>query len=320
MMFLRLTLALVASIAAAASLLAQRADRYTAPRTAFGHPDVQGVWTTGFLTMLERPPGVGTLVASPEQAKVLAAAIRSRLPAVIDPHVQIDDLNELARVKGEYRTSVVVKPTDGRMPLTQAGVDLAAWVETRNTKMFDHPEQRPLQERCMESPGHPPIRAVAPVILLHQIFQTPDLVVIVSEGPLGVRMIHLGGEPPADVLRSVEGYSTGRWDDDTLVAHTTHFRADDPARDVIGRPLLISRDTSITERFTRVSPTELLYQFTVADDSLYPEPWSGEFSLTRHDGRIYEYACHEGNYSMPTVLRGGQAEAARQAGAERERR
>jgi hypothetical protein len=268
--------------------------------------------------MLERPPGVENLVASPEQAQALVKAIRAHLPAVIDPHVQLDDIQRLAMVKGEYRTSVIVHPRDGRMPFTQAGAELAAWVDARNEKFFDQPEDRPLTERCMEGIGHPPIRAL-PVLLAHQILQTPDVVALVSEGPVALRLIHLRGEPPADSLRSIEGYSAGRWEGDTLVVHTSHLRAADPARDVIGRALLLGRQSRITERFTRVSETELFYQFTVTDDELYTEPWTGEFSLTRNDGRIYEYACHEGNYSMPNALRGGQAESVRLAGTSRDR-
>jgi len=126
-------------------------------------------------------------------------------------------------------------------------------------------------------------------------------------------MIHLGGEPPPDSVRSIEGYSVGHWDRDTLVVQTTHLRAADPARNVIGRPLLLSRQSTITERFTRVAEGELFYRFTVEDAQLYSQPWTGEFSMTKQDGPIYEYACHEGNYSLANILRGGQAEAARRA-------
>ena len=90
------------------------------------------------------------------------------------------------------------------------------------------------------------------------------------------------------------------------MVETTHLRAEDPARNVNGRPLLISHETKITERFTRVSQTELFYQFTVADDKLYLEPWTGEFSMTKYNGPIYEYACHEGNYDMQNVLHVGR--------------
>ena len=100
----------------------------------------------------------------------------------------------------------------------------------------------------------------------------------------------------------------GRWDGDTLVVETTNMRADDPARNVAGRPLLLSRHSKVTERFTRVSPSELFYRFTVEDETLYTRPWSGEFSLTRFDQPIYEYACHENNYSLTNILRGGRAQ------------
>jgi hypothetical protein len=109
------------------------------------------------------------------------------------------------------------------------------------------------------------------------------------------------------VVRSISGYSVGRWEKDTLVVDTTNLRADDPARNVAGRPLLLSRRSKVTERFTRVSPTELFYRFTVEDDELYTQPWSGEFSMALFDQPIYEYACHENNYSLTNILRGGRA-------------
>ena len=281
-------------------------DRYTVPRTEHGHPDFQGVWTTAFLTMLERPPGVPNLVATPEEARKLAAAIRAKAPAVVDPDFQLQDIQELAMVKGQYRTSIIVDPADGQMPFTQAGLDLAARVEARNETFDDH-EQRPLAERCLENLGYAPMRSV-PVLLPRQIVQTRDHVIISSEDSAGVRLIHLGGEPVPYALRSVGGYSVGRWENDTLVVETTHLRADDPARSGTGRPLLFSPRTRIVERFTRVSPSELFYRFTVEEDELYTKPWTGEFSMTRHDGPIYEYACHEGNYSLPNILRGGRAQ------------
>lgn len=94
---------------------------------------------------------------------------------------------------------------------------------------------------------------------------------------------------------------------------TTHIRTDDPARTVVGRPILLGPRTTVTERFTRVSPAELFYQYTIDDDELYTRPWRGEFSMTRSDGPIYEYGCHEANYSLPNSLSAGQAEAARKA-------
>ncbi len=286
--------------------------RYVVARTEHGHPDLQGVWTTAFLTMLERPPGVANLVATPEQAEGLVEAIRANAPAVVDPDFHLHNIRQLAMVKGQYRTSVIVDPEDGRLPFTKAGLDLAAWVEARDNHKFDNHEQRPLAERCLENLGYAPMRSV-PVLLPRQIVQTRDHIVISSEDSAGVRIIHLGGQVPPDELRTIGGYSVGHWENDTLVVETTHLRADDPARSVVGRSLVLTRRSKITERFTRVSPTELFYRFTVEDGELYTRPWSGEFSMTRHDGPTYEYACHEGNYSLPNILRGGQAEAARTA-------
>src|SRR5688572_7614158 len=130
-MNLRLALAFLTSVALSTSALAQQVQGYAVPRTEHGHPDFQGVWATQFLTMLERPAGVEHVVASRAQAQALAAKIRAALPAVIDPDVQIHDIKQLAMVKGEYRTSMIVEPKDGRMPFTQAGIDLAAQVRVR---------------------------------------------------------------------------------------------------------------------------------------------------------------------------------------------
>jgi len=313
-MVLRLaTITLLASVAVVPVALAQQGQDYIAPRTEHGHPDFQGTWATEFITRLERPPGVENLVATEEQVRNLGTMMLSKVPALNDPNVQFAS-KQLAKVKGEYRTSVIVEPKDGRLPFTKAGADLAARIGLRGSQGFDDPEQRPLAERCLESLGYAPIRT-APVLEPYQIVQTRDYVVVYNEGPGGARLIHLGGQPPPESLRSAEGYASGHWEADTLVVQTTHLLAEDPAREVIGpvRPLVLSRHTKITERFTRVSETELFYRYVVEDGELYTQPWAGEFSLTRYNGRIFEYACHEGNYSLTNALLGGRAADARAA-------
>ena len=162
-------------------------------------------------------------------------------------------------------------------------------------------------ERCLEGFVYAPFRP-APLLLPLRIVQTRDAIVIAAEDVAGLRTIHVGGAPPPEMMRSIEGYSSGHWEGATLVVLTTHFRADDPGRFTPGRPLLLSSKTKVTERFTRLSEVELLYQYTVEDPDLYTRPWTGEFSMTRYDGPVYEFACHEGNeYSMTDVLRGGRA-------------
>ena len=311
-MKLRFSLPLLLSSLFSMSCGAQQVAPYSVPRTEHGHPDIQGIWVTEFATTLEALPGVENLLASPEQAAELAAMARSWLPDVHDPDFDLYDANRLAMVKGEYRTSIIVSPQARIMPYTEAAMELAMAVQLRNAQMFDHPEQRPLSERCLESMGYPPIRT-APVLQLHQIVQTAEHIVLHTEDAAGLRIIRLTSAQPSEAMRAVEGYSIGRWEDDTLVVDSTHFRDDDPARLVIARPLLYGEDTKITERFTRISETELFYQFTVEDDTYYTEPWSGEFSFTWHEGPIYEYACHEGNYSMSGILRGGQFESIQRA-------
>jgi hypothetical protein len=271
------------------------------------------VWATEFFTMLERPPFVEDLAVSPEEAREIVATMAAALPHNIDPDFEAHGVSELVSVRGELRTSIIVDPEDGRLPYSEAGLEQAKAVTARFDGAFDDPEARPRPERCLENFGFAPIRAL-PLFLPRRIFQTADHVVVWSEDASGLRTIHLHGEPPPDEIRSIEGYSRGRWDGDTLVVETTHLRRDLEARDGgIGRPLLIGPDTRIEERFTRVSDTELVYRYTVDDPLLYTQPWTGELSMKRHDGPVYEYACHEGNYSMPNVLRGGQAEADREA-------
>ena len=301
-------LTLCACTAGLALVVAQAAAPYTALRTEYGQPNFQGVWATEFVTPLERPAGISTLVANPEQAQALVATIRSQTPSVIDPDFQLQDIQQLAKVKGEYRTSLIVEPSDGRMPFTRHGLELAGAIARRNAQQFDDFTQRPLNERCLESLGYAPMRTL-PVFVARHIIQTRDVVAILSEDAVGLRMIHLAGDPPPDAVRSIEGYSKGHWEGDTLVAKTTHLRADDPARRVQGRPLLFSGNSVITERFTRVSDRELFYQFTVDDEEIYTRPWSGEFSMIKQDHRIYEFACHEGNYSLMYSLSGGREAA-----------
>ncbi|MEQ8955304.1 MAG: hypothetical protein RL120_14330, partial [Gammaproteobacteria bacterium] len=233
-----------------------------------------------------------------------AQAIYEGAPDNIDPDIDNFGAPVLTRVKGEYRTSVIVYPEDGRMPFNARGLDAASHEYFRGETGMDHPEQRPGVERCIESWGAPPIRAFF-YQLFHAIVQTPEQVAIISEDGSLTRVIHLNGKQKPEVMRTLDGHSVGHWEGDTLVVSTTHFRHDMPERANLDRPVLISGDATVTERFTRVAEDELNYQYTVDDPTYYTEPWRGEFSLTLDPGgHIYEYSCHEGNYSMVGALRG----------------
>lgn len=275
-----------------------------APATA--QADLSGLWAARFVTPFERPPfAKGQAVAEADAADYVAQ-LRAMAPVVVDPDITAFDLSNLFRIRGELRTSIVIEPADGRMPLKPAAFQAMG----KPGGAYDNPEERPLQERCLGGFAAPPMRPL-PSVIPFRILQTRDHVVLNLEDVAGLRIVNLSGEPPPSAMRSVEGWSKGRWEGTALVVETSHFRSDLPVRELYGRPVVIGPDTRIMERFTRVSADELLYEFTVTDPHYYTQPWRGEFVLNRLEAADYEYACHEANYSLPNVLLGGRAEAAR---------
>ena len=209
-------------------------------------------------------------------------------------------------MRGEYRSSLLVQPADGQMPYTQKGLKLVERADWMDSLADDNPEERTTFDRCLAGLGQPPIRQI-PAMVPNTFLQTPREIVILTEDVASLRVIHLDGTPPPPAaLTSYEGFSSGHWEGDTLVVETTHIRADDPIRGGFGRPVLVEPDSKLTERFTRVSPTELNYQYTVEDPDLYTAPWLAEYSFRLQDTTFYEYACHEGNYSMTNILLAGR--------------
>ncbi|PCJ27101.1 MAG: hypothetical protein COA96_04080 [SAR86 cluster bacterium] len=290
-------------------VLAQTADTYVVPRTIHDQPDFQGVWSTRFNTMLERPEGL-PLILSAEQAAGFAQAVALGGDDNTDPDIDILGPPVLAVVNGEYRSSVIVYPENGVLPYNELGTQMSSHIYFEGVG-YDGPEQRPGVERCTEAWGSPPMRAFM-YQLFHGFVQTADTVAIISEEAVMLRVIHMDGHMRPDAIRSLEGHSVGHWEGDTLVVETTHYSDVNPERATIGRPMLISSEARVTERFTRTSETELNYQFTVNDPKYYTESWRGEFSFIRENsGHIYEYTCHEGNYSMVGALRGARVQEAR---------
>jgi hypothetical protein len=310
MMDLRLALTVLIASLAAPHSYSQQLESYSVPRTEHGHPDFQGVWMLKFLTPLERPDGVQNLIITPEQARELAMGSQFQLAEVTDPDDYINGANSLGLVQGEYRSSIIVKPEDGKIPFSETGLALAEQIGTSWGQLFDHVAQRPPAERCIGGVGSAPIRPF-PFGLPSQIVQNHDHVLIYTEDATGVRIINLYDSNRPQALRSITGSSIGKWQGGTLNVQTTHFSVDHPGRENVGRVVLIGNNTRVMESFTRVSESELLYQYTVEDSSFYTEPWSGEFSFLWLDASAYEWSCHEGNYSLPGILRGGQIEAAR---------
>jgi hypothetical protein len=286
---------------------------YQPPRLADGHPDFGGVWTTAFITRVERPEGVAYLEATPAQERELVAAEFSGRADLDDPDTAFLGIRALAKVRGALRTSLVVEPEDGRIPYSERALAMAQRADQLFVGGYDNPEERDNSERCLSGAGQPPIRVI-PVMFPFQIVQSPGGTLIATEDPGQARVVHFTGSPPNDGFNARDGWSEGSWQGDTLVVVTTHHSANDPYRSTFGRPIIVGPGSRIVERFTRLSDTELLYQYTVEDSLLYTRPWLAEFSMALNDAEaVLEYACHEGNYTMVNVLKAGR-EAERRAG------
>jgi len=304
---------------AAALLLAGAAQAagYHAPKNAYGQPDLGGTWNSDYSMPLEATPGV-PLVLNEADAKAfarkLADAVHGYAAFKIDGEVQ--DLAEhnaatsLGVVKGERRTRQVVAPADGRIPMAPRARAQMRVIENLILNSedppipSDGPEQRRNWERCLVGQGQPPI-LITNDINPRLIVQTRDAVVILTEYGPDLRIIPLTDTHGPKTFDGTLGDSIARWDGDTLVIETVRM----PAADTI-RPLptlLVPPSAVVEERYTRVSDKELLYQYTVKDPAIYTGPWLAEYSLYRQTKPLYEFACHEGNYSLPNILSGARA-------------
>jgi hypothetical protein len=305
----RLLLATAAVLAAAA---AEAAD-YRPPLTAEGVPDLQGTWTNAWLTRTERASDFTTLSIPEAQAREYERQNAGRVKMPKDPVGQeasewpeVGD--QLARIRNTPRTSWIYDPADGKIPyrpeVREANkAQMEAW-ENR----FDHPEQRPPRERCMGvGQAGPPLGNAADLNVL-LIVQTRDHVAIVAESNQTARIIRLGGTHAPKALRQWMGDAVGRWEGPTLVVETTNFHPAQYRTPGGG-------ETKVVERFTRTGPAEIHYAYTVENPALYTQRWRGEMVLRPSRGPLFEFACHEGNYALENILRGGRvAEAEAGAG------
>jgi len=246
----------------------------------------------------------------------------------------IDPGDTFTVVNGEIRSSIVVDPPDGRVPPlvkgsgqgasaygSLSGVTLLQLLLTprpprptsdqtessdpgleRAPGAYDDPEARPLGERCLigfGSTGGPPMLPNYFYNNNHQIVQTPDRVVIVTEMVHDARIVRMNAQHVSKDIRLWLGDSVGHWEGDTLVVETTNFTDKTRFRGS-------SENLKVTERFMRVDDHTLLYRFTIDDPATWTKPWTGEYSWPTSSGPIYEYACHEGNYAMKDILKGAR--------------
>jgi hypothetical protein len=290
---------------------------YRAPRTESGAPDLQGIWTNLSLTTLERPSEAKTLIVSEAEASGLEHLIADKTAHPADDKIGARDSewfdgSRLARIGGQARTSWIVSPADGQTPYTPQARKAFAAAKAAVLTVFDGPEVRPTSERCLlgvRGANGPPILN-ARYAANYQFVQTRDRVVIVSEMVHDARIIRLNGLHLPKAIRPWMGDSIGHWEGETLVVETTNFNPGE----VFRVEFLMSSDAKVIERFTRVSPSEILYQFSVEDPATFTQVWRGEMPFVATQGPIYEYACHEGNYSLTSILSGArQQEAATRA-------
>ncbi|MCB1669939.1 MAG: hypothetical protein R3F41_07820 [Gammaproteobacteria bacterium] len=300
-------------------------------------PDLQGVWSNASLTSLTRMPGVESLVVTPEQAGVIAASVPiGGIEGGFDegdginntPDVAGDDFGTraynnfwvdpgatLAQVRGEYRTSYIIDPENGQIPYLENPT-----TDFRPTNFGSRyvtgigdasgPEALPLAERCIISDRRAgPAMQSALYNNTYQFVQTDDYVVIDVEQIHDARIIPVfasaeearAGHRP-EVLMPYMGDSVGWYEDGVLIVETVNVNP----QQMRESPTAITNRGKVTERFVRHSDSEIVYSFTIEDPALYSQPWTAELSFYAIEGQLYEYACHEGNYSMAGILAGAR--------------
>ena len=303
------------------SRTAGAAGTYSAPRTPWGDPDIQGVWNNATSTPLQRPAAFGEKVVLTEdeaaefQEEVAENLTRDRRDGGAEADVARAyndhwmDARRLLIVK-DKRTSLIVDPPDGRIPPTvplpaERQLRAAAAAASGAAFLAGMPvaaDQTAPAFRCIIRTDRPPYLGII-YNNSYQIFQAPGYVAIAPEMIHSVRMIPVDGRPHLGKnLKQWLGDTRGRWEGNTLVVETTNFRNEgtfggaDPTT------------YRITERFTRVDADTLKYEFTISDPATWTKPWSAMVPWTKVDptDQMYEYMCHEDNYDMVHLLAGGR--------------
>ncbi len=315
--------AAVFTVFVSVALSAVPAAAQTAPRTAWGQPDLGGIWDFRTITPMERPEELADKeFLTAEEAANLEQETVDRNIELANREARRTEVTESVDrgeegAPGFYnnfwldggttstgRTSLVVEPPNGRIPdLTASGQRMA---DTRREYREEHPADsyvdRSMSDRCIVGfNAGPPITPLAYNQNM-QLFQTPDHVVMVTEMVHTTRVVPLDGRPALnDDIRQWSGDSRGHWEGDTLVVETSNF---DEKRRWRGS----TENMQLVERFTRVDADTLLYAFTVTDRDTWTAPWTAEIPMRRNDLTLFEYACHEGNHSMEGILAGARAE------------
>jgi hypothetical protein len=298
-----------AALALVSAIVAMAQTTTPAPR------DLEGVWGFATLTPLERPAEFAAPLTSAAEAAAWAKQTIERGDrdrrdggAAVDVARAVNDYwfergTTLASLQGRFLTSMIVDPAEGRLPplTADARARVAARAEDGRAHPADGPENRSLQERCLAFNAGPPIQP-GPYNNFVKILQFRGYVVIFTEMIHDARVVPLDGRPhlpPA--VRLWLGDSRGRWEGDTLVVDTTNFTGKTPFRGT-------DENLHLVERFSRADASTLLYEFTVEDPTAFTRAWTARLPMKKTTERLFEYACHEGNYALVDILRGARFE------------
>ena len=310
------TYALLGTLALAP--LGVRSQEWTTPRTPWGHPDLEGLWTNATLTPFQRPTELG-MKAFYEPDEVATVEQERRAQTNADralPPGQVGSYNDFFFERGSgivttRRTSLIIDPPDGRIPALTA--EAQGKVDARTEYAALHPADtaadRWLTERCVLFGGAVPMFP-EPYNNNYQIVQTPDHVTILVELNHETRVIPMDGRPPLPAeMQQWIGDSRGRFEGDTLVVETQNLKFNEQSRFGVQYLNGISDENlRVVERFTRTDADTILYQATIEDPTVFTQAWTVEIPLKRAPGPIFEVACHEGNYGLGFILSGHRAE------------
>ncbi len=330
------------SLLAVLPVIASGQSPPTAARTAWGDPDLQGVWDFRTITPLQRPEELASkeVLTSEEAAELEEEAVLNDVDRP-PPDGSVGGYNRFwfdygTNVVEDRRTSLIVDPADGRLPplMPQALEQIGSFgVEVPEQRPIryrsggagtDGPEDRGLAERCIVGFNAGPPMVPGAYNNNVQLLQTPNYVVIFTEMIHDARIVPLDGRPALpEGIRLWMGDSRGHWDGDTLVVETTNFTDKigyyiGTGASSSGRPIALGSGETIhlIERFSRPDVDTLLYEYTYTDPATFTRPFTVLIPMRKSEHPIYEYACHEGNYSIPLMLSGARAqERAEQAGA-----
>ena len=301
----------------------QAQDDYSAPRTEWDKPDLRGVWNFSSVIPLQRPAFFGDKkYLTEEEITALANRTEAGFEAINNIGVGGYDTFWLEMGEsGDNRTSLITYPENGRFPETQEGVPVQVGglgpdePGVRPVRMVvggiakDGPEDRGLSERCIIGFNSGP--PFTPNLYNNnvQIFQNENNAVVMTEMIHDARIVPIESKKSLDDdIRLWTGDSRGYWDGDTLVVETRNFNRFTQSFGVFGS----AEDKLLTERFTRVGPYTVEYEFTVEDPSTFKDKIVAMVPMSKVDGQLYEYACHEGNYGMVNILRGERMSESRE--------